>query len=73
MAPELSKLSASYAGKLVVAKVDTERFPELAQRFSIEALPTVVSFRAGQPERRLSGARSASALARDLALDLVVH
>ena len=68
MAPELAKLAASHAGKVVVAKVDTERSPELARRFSIEALPTVVLFRAGQPERRLSGVQSATAMAREFAI-----
>jgi thioredoxin 2 len=68
MAPELAKLAASHAGRLLVAKVDTERFPELAQRYQIEALPTVILFSQKQPRQRLSGARSASALARDLGL-----
>lgn len=68
MAPELAKLAASHAGRLLVAKVDTERFPELAQRYQIEALPTVILFSQKQPRQRLSGSRSASALARDLGL-----
>ena len=68
MAPELEKLAAAHSGKLLVVKVDTERSPQLAQQFAIEALPTVVLFRGGQPERRLSGARSASSLARELSL-----
>ena len=67
MAPELAKLATAHAGKLVVAKVDTERLPQLARRFSIEALPTVVLFRAGQPERRLSGVQSATSMAREFA------
>jgi thioredoxin 2 len=68
MAPELAKLAASHSGRLLVAKVDTERFPELAQRYQIEALPTVILFSQKEPRQRLSGARSASALARDLGL-----
>ena len=68
MAPELAKLAASHAGRLLVAKVDTERFPELAQRYQIEALPTVILFSQTQARQRLSGSRSASALIRDLGL-----
>ena len=68
MAPELEKLAASHAGRLVVGKVDTERHPELAGRHGIEALPTLILFRDGQPRQRLAGARSASAIARELAL-----
>jgi thioredoxin 2 len=68
MAPELAKLAASHAGRVLVGKVDTERYPELASRHAIEALPTLILFRGGQPRERLAGARTAAALARDLAL-----
>ena len=68
MAPELEKLAASHAGRLLVGKVDTERHPELASRHAIEALPTLILFREGQPRERLAGARSASAIARELSL-----
>jgi thioredoxin 2 len=68
MAPELAKLAASHAGRVLVAKLNTEHFPDVARRYSIEALPTVLLFRDGEPRRRLSGARSAVALARELEL-----
>jgi len=68
MAPELAKLAAQHAGRIVVGKVDTERYPELAQRHQIEALPTLILFRGGEPRERLAGARSAAALARELGL-----
>jgi len=68
MAPELEKLAAAHAGKLLVGKVDTERHPELAGRHAIEALPTLILFRDGQPRERLAGARTAASLARDLSL-----
>jgi len=68
MAPELEKLAASHAGRLLIGKVDTERHPELAGRHAIEALPTLILFRDGQPRQRLAGARSAAAIARELAL-----
>jgi thioredoxin 2 len=68
MAPELAKLAASHAGRLLVGKVDTESHPELASRHAIEALPTLILFRDGQPRERLAGARSASAIARELGL-----
>jgi thioredoxin 2 len=68
MAPELSKLASSHAGRLLVGKVDTERHPDLASRHAIEALPTLILFRGGQPSERLAGARSAAMIARDLSL-----
>jgi thioredoxin 2 len=68
MAPELAKLARAHAGRVVVGKVDTDRYPELAQRHQIEALPTLILFRDGQPRERLAGARTAAALARELSL-----
>jgi thioredoxin 2 len=68
MAPELEKLAASHAGRLLVGKVDTEQHPELAGSHAIEALPTLVLFRGGQPRERLAGARTAAAIARELSL-----
>ena len=68
MAPELAKLAASHAGRILIGKVDTERYPDLASRHAIEALPTLILFRDGQPRERLAGARTAAALARELAL-----
>lgn len=68
MAPELEKIAGSHAGRLLVGKVDTDRFPELAQRYSIEALPTLVFFRQGEVQQRLSGARPAATIVRELSL-----
>jgi thioredoxin 2 len=68
MAPELEKLAASHAGRLLIGKVDTEQHPELASRHGIEALPTLILFRNGQPRERLAGARTAAAIARELSL-----
>jgi thioredoxin 2 len=68
MAPELEKVAQSRAGSLLVGKVDTDRFPELARRYSIEALPTLVLFSGGEARQRLSGARPAAVILRELAL-----
>jgi thioredoxin 2 len=68
VAPELEKLARSRAGKIVVAKVDTEAVPEVAARFGIRSIPTFVVFDHGAEARRASGAMPADALARALAI-----
>jgi thioredoxin len=68
MAPELQKVAEARAGKLLVGKVDTDRYPELARRFSIEALPTLVLFEGPAELKRLAGARPAAMILRELAL-----
>jgi thioredoxin 2 len=56
VAPELEKLAKARAGSVIVAKVDTEALPEVAARFGIRSIPTMIVFRGGQEADRLSGA-----------------
>jgi thioredoxin 2 len=66
--PELEKLAGERAGRVVVAKVDTEALPEVAARFNIRSIPTMIVFRSGTEANRLSGAMSAGEIASRLAL-----
>jgi thioredoxin 2 len=59
VAPELVKVAAQSAGRLVVAKVDTEAVPEVIGRYNIQAIPTMAVFRRGHEQARTSGARPA--------------
>ncbi len=68
VAPELEKIASERAGRLIVAKVDTEALPDVAARFSIRSIPTMIVFRNGKESERLSGAMPASAIAARLAL-----
>ena len=60
VAPELEKVAANWAGKLIVAKVDTEAVPELAQRFSVQSIPTLAMFVGGRMTSRTAGAMPAA-------------
>jgi thioredoxin 2 len=62
VAPELEKLAKSRAGGLVVAKVDTDAVPRIAERFGIRSIPTFIAFRGGRESARVSGAMPASAI-----------
>lgn len=68
VAPELAKLAGERAGRLVVAKVDTEALPEVAGRFGIRSIPTMILFRDGREAKRISGAMPSSAIASQLAV-----
>jgi thioredoxin 2 len=68
VAPELAKLAAQRRGSVIVAKVDTEALPEVASRFGIRSIPTMILFRGGNEAKRLSGAMPASAIAEHLAI-----
>jgi putative thioredoxin len=45
MGPVLEKLAGEYAGKFILAKVDTERNQELALQFGVRSIPLVFGFR----------------------------
>jgi len=68
VAPELVKLALERTGKLVVAKVDTEALPDVAGRFGIRSIPTMILFRGGREAKRVSGAMPASAIASELGM-----
>lgn len=63
IAPELEKLARSHAGRVVIAKVDTEALPEVAGRFGIRSIPTLLLVRDGHEAKRVSGAMPAHAIA----------
>lgn len=62
MAPELVKAASASAGECVIAKLNTEELPALAQRFAIHAIPTMVLFEGGREIARQSGALPAAAI-----------
>jgi thioredoxin 2 len=68
VAPELEKLAHQRAGQVVVAKVDTESLPQVAARFGIRSIPTMILFRDGKEVQRLSGAMPASEIAARLSI-----
>jgi thioredoxin 2 len=54
-APEVTRTAADMAGKAVVLKVDTEKYPQLAERFHIRAIPTFVVFFGGRVTMQQAG------------------
>ncbi len=62
MAGILSQVSTQLKGRLKVVKIDTDKYPQIASQHRIEALPTLVLFKAGQPVDRIEGAMSADQL-----------
>lgn len=45
----LERVVASYGGRLVLGAADIEAFPQLAQAFQVQAVPTAVAVLKGQP------------------------
>jgi thioredoxin 2 len=54
-APEVARTSADMAGRAIVVKVDTERYPELAARYNVRGIPNFAVFRDGQLAMQQAG------------------
>jgi thioredoxin 2 len=62
IAPSLEKLGREHAGRLVVAKIDTERHQRTAQELSVRGIPALFLYRGGRVIDQKAGALSLPAL-----------
>ena len=60
VAPEIAKVAARQAGKVLVVKVNTEEVGELGDRLGIRSIPTMAVFNGGREVARTAGARPAA-------------
>jgi thioredoxin 2 len=60
VAPELEKVAARQAGRLLVVKVNTEAVDGLGNRLGIRSIPTMAVYKNGREIARTSGARPAA-------------
>jgi thioredoxin len=56
IAPMLEQVASERAGRLVVAKLNVDENQATAGRFDVQAIPTMIFFRQGQPVDQVRGA-----------------
>ncbi|KAF9682758.1 hypothetical protein SADUNF_Sadunf05G0141800 [Salix dunnii] len=56
MAPILNEVGAVLKDMIQVVKIDTEKYPSIADKYKIEALPTFIIFKDAKPYDRFEGA-----------------
>ena len=56
VAPILEDIAQEYAGKVTVAKVNTDEEQRYAEQFGISSIPTLIIFKGGQEVDRIVGA-----------------
>ena len=54
-APQVAQTARDLAGRAVVVKVDTERFPSLAARYNVRSIPNFAVFSRGQLQFQQAG------------------
>ncbi len=67
VAPTIDALADEYAGKAKICKVDVDDQPDLAGKFGIMSIPTVVVIKNGKVSAKGVGAQSKQAYAEMLA------
>lgn len=56
VAPTVEELAGEYAGKLKVAKLNTDENPDLASKYKIMGIPTLMFFKKGERVDQIVGA-----------------
>ena len=62
MSPVIDELATELAGEVDVYKVDVDENPEVAQRYGVMSIPTLVVFENGQVKNQTMGAQPKTAL-----------
>ena len=64
LGPALESEAGKRAGRLELVKLDVEAEPELAGRYGVMSIPTVMVFRDGEPVTGFIGAHPATTIGR---------
>ena len=68
VSPVLEQIADERADELRLVKVNIDEEPELAQRYGIMSIPTIVLFKGGEPAAAAVGAQPKRMLERSLGL-----
>lgn len=62
IAPVLEQMAQKYAGKIKIAKMNVDENSFIPTQYYIQAIPTLILYRAGQPVDKIVGALPGPAL-----------
>jgi thioredoxin len=62
MATILTQVNDQLKGHIKIVKIDSDKYPQLASKYQITALPTLLLFKDGQPVDRIEGVLSTDQL-----------
>ena len=66
IAPVLEEIANEQDGKLKIAKLNVDESLEIARRFEVMSIPTLILFKDGEPQLRLIGAKGKGQLLQEL-------
>jgi thioredoxin 1 len=66
IAPILEEIASEQADHLTIAKLNVDDNPDLAMKYNVMSIPTLLVFSGGEVSKRLIGAKSKGALLQEL-------
>jgi len=66
IAPVLDEIATENPGKLKIGKINIDENLELARRFEVMSIPTLILFKDGEPTLRIVGAKGKGQLLQEL-------
>jgi thioredoxin 1 len=66
IAPILEQIATEQQGKVRIAKLNVDDNPNVARRFEVMSIPTLIVFRDGKPAKRMIGAKGKGQLLQEL-------
>ena len=67
IAPTLAEIASEQKGKLAIGKLNVDDNPDIAMRYQVMSIPTLLVFKDGEQVKRLVGAKGKGQLLQDLA------
>ncbi|MFZ8997696.1 MAG: thioredoxin [Ilumatobacteraceae bacterium] len=66
IAPVLEEMSTELSGRLTIGKLNVDEHPDIAMRFSVMSIPTLLLIDGGDVKKRIVGAKGKGALMQEL-------
>ncbi|MBC7229886.1 MAG: thioredoxin [Actinobacteria bacterium] len=57
MGPVIEEAAAEWEGKIKVCKLNVDESMQVARRYEIQSIPTMILFQKGEPAKKIVGAR----------------
>ena len=70
IAPILEEVADEHGDRVRIAKLNVDENPDLARRFDVMSIPTLILFKEGIPEARLVGAKGKNQLVQEISAHL---
>jgi thioredoxin 1 len=66
VSPVVEEIATEHGGEISVGKLNVDDNPEIARRYGVMSIPTLIVFSGGEERARVVGARGKEAILREL-------